>query len=157
MKTVSDLARALEKGVQASWGLGEQPEEPGAPSSAVGAHLRGGKDGVLVEAEHGICDDVVVGQKTAAHHLGGRRKKAGGKKLGKRATFSVLFSGQFPHPQPSERMFHHHVTPQHRRLPFLISADSSVPQFWAPTVSTRLASQREYKVKKIHSPSCGTS
>lgn len=96
MKTVSDLARALEKGVQASWGLGEQPEEPGAPSSAVGAHLRGGKDGVLVEAEHGICDDVVVGQKTAAHHLGGRRKKAGGKKLGKRATFQSCFQDNSP-------------------------------------------------------------
>lgn len=71
-----------------------------------GAYLCGGEHGVLVQAEHCVSDDVVIGQETAAHDLGGRRQQAEEKELGKREVhFEFCSSGQFTHPQPSEKTF----------------------------------------------------
>lgn len=58
-----------------TWGFGATAWRAHCPLLGCGAYLRSWKHGVLVEAEHCVSDDVVIGQKTAAHNLGGSRRK----------------------------------------------------------------------------------
>lgn len=74
--------KARTRGALAPGDRGANLKSPLTPWD--GSYLGCGKHSVLVEAEHGICDDVVIGQKTAAHDLG--RWEAGGReRRGKRS------------------------------------------------------------------------
>ena len=148
LKKVFKLAEARAKETLAPWGLGHLPEEP-TPAP----YLRGGKHSVLIKAEHCVCDDVVIGQETAAHNLGWGESRQEERNQRKEVNLETRFQENSP-----ILTFEKNVLPPCHPSTLNISVSHRwriMYPYWAPTVYRHLASQREDKVNKTFSPVLG--